>query len=293
MTGRGEAPWVPFNFLATPPARSALEASRAVVLPVPYDSTTSFKAGARDGPRAIIEASRQLEDYDLELGADISQVGIHTAQWLEPHMGGPEQMTDRVSTAVRPFLEQGKLVAALGGEHSITVGAVRAHKAVYQDLSVLYLDAHADMRDSYNETRYSHACAARRVSEACRVVLAGVRSASAEEVEHVRRRRLPVFWQHSAGSFPSAAEVAALLSDTVYVSVDLDVLDVGTMPAVGNPEPGGVTWEQLLALLRGVSRLKRVVGFDVVELAPQEGPAAAAAVAAKLVYKMIGYALLE
>ncbi|MDP3063870.1 MAG: agmatinase [Chloroflexota bacterium] len=293
MGGQRAIPWTPFNFLATPPEEAALEACRAVVLPVPYDSTTSFKAGARDGPRAIIEASRQLEDYDLELEADISQVGIHTAPWLEPHLGGPAQMVERVAEAVLSFAVQGKLVVALGGEHSIAVGAVKAYRAVYPDLSVLYLDAHADMRDSYMGTPYSHACAARRLSEMCPIVLAGVRSVSAEEREHIVRSGVPTFWCTDASPLPSPEQVVRRLSANVYVSIDLDVLDPSVMAAVGTPEPGGARWEELLTLLRGVARERRVVGFDLVELAPEEGPAACAYLAAKLAYKLLGYALLE
>ncbi|MDP3061593.1 MAG: arginase family protein, partial [Chloroflexota bacterium] len=200
----------------------------------------------------------------------------------------------RVAEAVLSFAVQGKLVVALGGVHSIAVGAVKAYRAVNPDLSVLYLDAHADMRDSYMGTPYSHACAARRLSEMCPIVLAGVRSVSVEEREHIVRSGVPTFWCTGAGPLPSPEQVLMRLpSAHVYVSIDLDVLDPSVMAAVGTPEPGGARWEELLTLLRGVAKERRVVGFDLVELAPEEGPAACAYLAAKLAYKLIGYALLE
>ena len=173
--------WTPFNFLALPDDQSALETSRVALVPVPYDSTTSFRSGARDGPRAIIEASQSLEDYDVELGVDVAAIGIHTTPWLEPNVDGPRAMINRVKQAVSFYAAQGKLVGLLGGEHSITVGGVEAFVEGFPGLSVLYLDAHADYRDSYMGTSWGHASTARRASELCPVVHAGVRSMSQEE----------------------------------------------------------------------------------------------------------------
>ena len=299
--------WLPSNFLALPEEQSSLENSKVVVLPVPYDSTTSYKTGARDGPKAVIEASYNLEDYDLELDLDVAEVGIHTAQQLEPHMDGPRHMIDRVRDACEAFNGASKMVAMIGGEHSLTTGAVEALLPKYPDLSILYLDAHGDLRDEYMGTRWGHASVARRVSELCPLVHVGGRSFSQEEIIHVRTTEMPTFFW-PPGSWPGnggvqyksslasqgtldGAQVVAHLSDHVYVSVDLDVLDPGIMSSVGTPEPGGMDWHQILSLLRTVAENRRIVGFDVMELSPREGPEACSYLAAKLVYKLIAYSI--
>ena len=281
-------PWTPSNFLALPQEQSGLDQSRVVLIPVPYDSTTSFRSGARDGPKAIIEASAALEDYDWELDLDVSTLGIHTTPALEPHVGDPGLMVQRVRDAVGHYVRLGKTVGVLGGEHSVTIGAVQAHLEAHPDLSVLYLDAHADLRDDYMGTRWGHASGARRIHELCPLVLAGVRSLSQEERDFVREQGVPVFfWPPDDDTYIQQA--ISHLGPTVYLSVDLDVFDPSVMAAVGTPEPGGASWRQVMALLRALAQSRRVVGFDVSELAPAEGPRACAYTAAKLVYKIIGY----
>ena len=253
----------------------------------------------------MIEVSYNLEDYDHELDVDVAQVGIHTAPLLEPHMEGPVHMVERVRNAVRPFLEMGKLVGLLGGEHSITIGSVGAMAEHHPDLSVLYLDAHADLREQYMGTGWGHASVARRVSEICPVTQVGVRSISQEEMEYVRRGYVhTTFWPPSGHSVPTPAgsldghtppyvsEVIGRLSSSVYISIDLDVLDPAIMSAVGTPEPGGMGWYQVTALLRAVAEQRRVVGFDVTELSPGQGTTADTYTAAKLVYKLVAYATL-
>ena len=174
----------------------------------------------------------------------------------------------------------------------MAVGSVRAYLERFPDLSVLYLDAHADLRDEYQGSRYSHACAARRIHERAPLVQVGVRSLSVEERQYLEAHRIPVFWWDPPPKAFDPQEVVRLLSPHVYISVDLDVLDPSLMPAVGTPEPGGMAWEQVVGLLRAVAEARRIVGFDVVELCPREGPAACALTAARLVYKLLGYALL-
>ena len=286
----GASPWIPHNFLALPQEQSSLEAAQMVLIPVPYDSTTSFRSGARDGPEAIITASYGIEDYDFELELDVSEIGIHTTGALEPHMSGPGPMTKRVRNAVAAFLDTGKTVGLLGGEHSITIGAVQAHVDAYPSLSVLYLDAHADLRDEYMGTPFGHASAARRAYECCPIALAGVRSLCQEEHEFIRDHSVPVWYWDSNTHRSSPETVLDSLSDTVYVSVDLDVLDPALMPAVGTPEPGGMAWHELVGLLSKVAESRRIVGFDVCELAPAHGPPACSYTAAKLVYKLVAYA---
>lgn len=275
------------------PASRTLEDSGVVVVPVPYDSTTSFKSGARHGPRSAITASKQLEEWDIELQRDVSTVGIYTTQEIEPHTGGPEMMIERVHRVAAHFIAQDKLVALLGGEHTITVGGVAATLEKHPDLTVLYLDAHADLRDEYMGSRWSHACVARRLNERAPVVQVGVRSMSQDEARFITANDVPVFTWPTSGDIESlAANLIEHLSEVIYVSVDLDVLDPSIMSAVGTPEPDGMTWADITKLLRLVCERRRIVGFDVVELSPNEGPEACAFTAAKLLYKLIGYATI-
>ena len=285
----GSAPTVSYSFLGLDPADHTYARASVVVQPVPYDATASFRAGAREGPDAIIAASRELEDYDLELRCEPSSVGIHTNAALEPHFGDPKQMVQRVAQAVRPVIASGKLPVLLGGDHSVSVGAVLAMKETYASLSVLYLDAHADFRDEYLGTRWGHASSARRISELCPVTLVGVRSMSQEEAEALGDAGVSAFQAASEEASGPWDSVVGSLTDVVYVSVDLDVFDPSLMPSVGTPEPGGMGWTEVPGLLRSVAERRHIVGFDVVELAPREGPASCAYIAAKLVYKLIGY----
>ena len=281
------------TFLDTP-ASQALEDSNVVIVPVPYDSTTSFKSGARHGPRAAITASKQLEEWDIELDRDISTVGIFTTQEIEPHTGGPEEMIERVRLVASHFTAQDKLVALIGGEHTITLGGVSAALEQHPHLTVLYLDAHADLRDEYMGSRWSHACVARRLSERARVVEVGVRSMSGPEAQFIEDNDISVFtWPPGAGIDELGAKLVERLGRQVYVSVDLDVLDPAIMSAVGTPEPGGMSWADATGLLRLVAQHRHIVGFDVVELSPNEGPEACAFTAAKLLYKLIGYATMR
>ncbi len=278
------------NFAALSPPHSDWEGARVVVLPVAYDGTAEWHGGARDGPQAIIGASRYLELYDIELDREICEAGIHTLPELEPEMAGPESMVRRVYEVGRGLLEQGKTVLLLGGEHTLTLGMVRAYREKYPALSVLHLDAHADLRDSYLGTGYSQATVMRRVHELCPIVPVGIRSLSGEERRFMAEAGISPFLARDLLSGKATSQqVVGSLSRDVYLTIDLDVLDPSIMPAVGTPEPGGIGWYQLLALLRDVAQARRVVGFDLVELCPAEGPAACAFLAAKLAYKMIGY----
>ena len=293
----------PRTFLGLPPELSDYATARAVLLPVPYDATTSYRAGTRDGARAIIDASTQLELYDADLDREPAAVGIHTSGELEPDFSSPERMVARVRAAVGSVLDAGKFPLLLGGEHSLTAGAVAACAARYPDLGVLHLDAHADLRDEYHGTPWSHACAMRRVVDlGCPLTSVGIRSLSSEEAtfrrgaagvvtvsaaEIARARHAPggldALWDRAVAGLPAV----------LYITVDLDVFDPSLMPAVGTPEPGGLDWWEVTGLLRRACRGRRVVGADVVELAPAEGPESSAFTAAKLAYTLLGYATLD
>lgn len=285
--GPGNPPaWVPFNFLALPEEQSRLDTARAVLVPVPIDSTTSFRTGARYGPQAILQASAALEDYDWELDLDVAELGVHTTPFLEPHVGNPSVMARRVRQAVGGFAAAGKVTGVLGGDHSVTIGSAQAHCDRIPGLSVLYLDAHPDLRDEYQGTHWGHASGARRLHDSCSLVMVGLRSMCFEEREYLREHSIPFFpWPQYDGGY--IGDVIDCLGPDVYVSVDLDVFDPSLMPAVGTPEPGGMTWADVMSLLQAVAECRRIVGFDITELAPNEGPPSCAYTAAKLAYKLI------
>ncbi len=288
----------PRNFGWLEPYYADPATATTVLLPVPYDSTTTAHPGARFGPQAMVDASADMELFDLEVEDEPYRRGIATLPEVAPHLGSPEAMVLRVRDLVGEWLDRGKLVGVLGGEHSIAIGPVLAHLARQEGasagprLSVLYLDAHADFRASYLDTPYNHACALRRMVEAgARPVHVGLRSAEREEYTELRALGVPAF---PAARFPrpaqAADEICAALGPDVYVSVDLDVIDSAALPAVGTPEPGGLSWRDVASLLEAVAARRRIVGFDVVELAPELGPPAAAQAAAKLAYRIIGLA---
>ena len=278
----------PYTFLGLDPKHHTFEYAHTIVLPVPYDATASFKTGARDGPEAIIAASRELEDFDTELEYEPSSLGIHTSHALDPDMGGPKKMAQQIQSAVRPIATNGKLLAMLGGDHSISIGAATELARAYPKLSVLYLDAHTDFRDEYMGTRWGHASSARRISEICPITIAGVRSMAREEAHDLSHSGIVVHPAPLSEGFWDT--IADSLTERVYIRLDLDVLDPSFMAAVGTPEPGGLNWYEILGLLRYVAERRQIIGFDVVELTPKEGPSSCSYIAAKLVYKLIGYA---
>lgn len=259
--------------------------AKYVILSAPYDSTASYGVGQRHGPHAIIEASRQVELYDVELGRDVSsEVGIYTHDELECDRGNPERNCKFVQEAVEEVLKAGKIPILLGGEHSVSAGAFAAFASKGKGISVLQLDAHADMREDYEGTKYDHACAMRRCRENFHAVSVGIRSYSKEEAEVIKKQKLDIY-----GSDFNPAEIVRKLKDEVYITIDLDAFDPSEVPAVGTPEPGGLRWKQVCELLREVCAKKKVVGFDVVELAPIPGNLVSDFLAARLVYKIIGY----
>lgn len=293
----------PYNFLGLEERFTDFDRSKVLILPVPYEQTTTYGSGAKNGPFAIISASRNLELYDDELDAEPYKVGIHTLEAVEPTSSGPKAMFKRLSQLTKELvtltLNKNKLLGTLGGEHSITPGIVAAYKHSYPDLCVLQLDAHADLRQSYEGSKYSHACALRRVWEICPAVQVGIRSLSKPEMLFAKRQKLPLFFMNRIRAdigddrqdYLWMEAAISMLSEHVYITFDVDVLDTSIMPATGTPEPGGLLWYECLKFLRGVAQSRKIVGFDVVELAPQAGNTAPDFLAAKLVYKIIGYAL--
>ncbi len=282
------------NFAGLSPPYSDFETARAVILPVPYDGTTEWRSGTREGPQAIINASPYLELYDMELEQEIHEVGIHTLPALQPVLSSPEDMIHRVYTVARNLIEQDKFIVLLGGEHSLSLGIIRALKERHKHLSVLQLDAHADLRNEYLGTRYNNACVMRRALEYCPITQVGIRSLSLEEKQFLDQNNMQPFY--SPALTPDLSTISPILnslSNDIYISIDLDVFDPSIMSAVGTPEPGGMQWTEVLTMLKTIARQKHVVGFDLMELCPSEGSAACAFLVAKLAYKLIGYCLLQ
>jgi agmatinase len=289
-----EEMFYPRRSFSFPPKYTEFKDAKVIVLPIPYDSTVDWHAGTREGPNAIIDASHFLEQYDHELGCYIHDVGIHTLPELVPSMKGPKETVERVYKATKDLLKKGKFVVMLGGEHSLTIGSVRAHSERYDNLSVLQLDAHTDLRDEYEDTKFNHACTMRRVHEYCPIVQVGIRSMGEDDMGYIKSKKLRPFYAKET-PLTSADEKAIVsqLTDDVYITIDLDVFDPSIMAAVGTPEPGGMGWYEVLRLLKRVAKEKHIVGFDVMELAPREGPSACTFLAAKLTYKLIGLSLIR
>jgi agmatinase len=278
------------NFGGLDPASSALENARVVIVPVPYDRTASYMKGTADGPRAIVEASGYMELYDDELDAEPHTVGIHTAPPVSGNDDPPEVMVEMVRKAVAGHLQRGTMPVVLGGEHSVSIGAIQAYQARYPRMSIVQLDAHGDLRDVYEGSKYSHACVMRRFAGTLPTLQVGIRSISTEERDFIRAKRLPIVYARDFVERPEAAlREVDRLSDEIYLTIDVDYFDPAIMPATGTPEPGGPGWYPTLAFLRELCRRKTLVGFDVNELRPLGDDVAPDFLAAKLVYKMIGY----
>ena len=277
------------NFGGADIGNQPFEDAKFVVIPVPYDLTSTYQAGSRKGPAAILDASANMELYDEELGVETYLSGIHTMAPLEIDASGPEVMARTVRGEVARVLAAGKIPVVLGGEHSVSIGAVQAAREKYPSLSVLQLDAHADLRDSYQNASFSHASVGRRIFEICPLVQVGIRSMSLEEarfIEHNNVRSFPPDFIHNDDPVKKICEN---LSKDIYVTCDLDVLDPSIMPATGTPEPGGILWNDLIRLIREVSEHCTIRGFDIVELCPIPGMVAPDFTAAKLVYRIMGY----
>lgn len=269
---------------------ASFEKARVVILPIPLDRTTSYVPGTRNGPHEIIVASSHLELWDEETGTSIHDIGICVLPEMEFPYGNMADVMGAIGRTAHEVVSRGKFLFVLGGEHSITPPVVQATARQYRGLSVLQIDAHADLRDSFMGTPYNHACAMRRTLEFARTTQVGIRSLSAEEAEAIPSLATNVFYDVSMRKDPQWMDrVVESLSETVYITIDADGLDPAIMPAVGTPEPGGLSWYETLSLLRKVFESRRVVGCDLVELCPLPGVAAPNFLCAKLIYKMLTY----
>ncbi len=265
------------------------EKAQAVILPIGYEDTASYLKGTIDAPASIIEASRQLETYDIETDSEPYTVGIYTSKPLSLKAISPEEAIGQIYTETRNILKAGKLPVLLGGEHSLTLGAVKACSEEYPDLSVLQIDAHADLRDSYEDTEYSHACVMKRISEVVPYVGVGIRSAASEESEtfKLKRKAGEIITIEDFKQLKKFKPVIEKLSGNVYITIDADGFDPSVIPGVGTPEPDGLTFDAVNRLLGEVITAKSIVGFDFMELRPIQGDVRSQFTAAKIIYKIL------
>jgi agmatinase len=268
-------------------AYSSLEDAKVVVVPVPYDETSTWGKGADLGPEAILDASANMELYDIESDSEVFNIGIFTSDPVL-EKSSPESMVNAVHREALKFLNLGKFVVGIGGEHSITTGFVRAHHEKFDKLSVLQLDAHTDLRPEYEGSKYNHACVMSRVAEIVPFVQVGIRSMDSIEKPFLVIDNL--FLAEDIYNNNSWMDDAiARLNNNVFITIDLDVFDPSIMPSTGTPEPGGMLWYQVIDFLRKVVAQKNVVGFDVMELAPNKNNKSPDFLAAKLIYKLLSY----
>jgi len=278
------------NFGGIDPAFPTFEDATFIVVPIPYDLTSTYQSGSRRGPHSILDASSHMELYDEELCKETYLAGIYTLPPLESDARGPGEMVNVIRHAIADVLSFDKIPVILGGEHSISFGVVQAMKEKYPGISVLQLDAHADLRDYYQCSPYGHASVGRRISELCHLVQAGIRSMSAEEAAFMKEGKVKTFSADFIYEEHNWVEkICENLNGDVYITIDVDVFDPSIMPATGTPEPGGIYWKDLLRIIREVSKRCRVRGFDLVELSPIPGMVAPDFLTAKLVYRIMGY----
>lgn len=274
------------SFCGLPTDATAYAQASTIILPIPFDKSSTWLKGTDKGPAAIIKSSKHLELYDIETDSEVYKKGIFTAKPL--YATSSSVLLRKVDTKVSGYLKDNKFVVTLGGDHSVSIGVFKAYAKHYSDLSILHLDAHADSRDSYEGTPYNHACVTARAREFTKnIVSVGIRSMDSSERVHLDRKK--IFFAHDIHDSDKWINNAVrLLTDSVYITIDLDVFDPGIMPSTGTPEPGGLGWYQIMKLLASVSKSKQIVGFDVVELCPSKNKAPDF-LAAKLIYTLLSY----
>ena len=277
-------------FGGTTPTMVDFDDARVVILPIPFDRTTSYVPGTRTGPHEILVASSHMELWDEETQTDVHSIGIVTLPEIEFPMATMEEVVAEIRRVAGEIVSRGKFPVFLGGEHSITPPLVAAVGEKYKNLSVLQLDAHADLRRDYMGTPHSHACAMRRTLDFAKTTQVGIRSLSTEEAADIPSLNTTIFYDWNMRQDPDWMDrVVDSLTENVYITIDVDGFDPAIMPATGTPEPGGLSWYEGLTLLRKVIEKRNVVAWDIVELSPMGGNVAPNFLCAKLIYKMLAY----
>jgi agmatinase len=275
------------TYAGIPDEYAKLETSKIVLIPVPYDGTSTWQKGADKGPEAFLEASENMEMYDIETDSEVYKNGIYLGAPVTLN-ATPEAMVDAVHQETKKYIKKNKFVTIIGGEHSISVGTIRAFNEVYQNLTVLHIDAHADLRQSYEGSTCNHACALYEASQNTNLIQVGIRSMDEQEKSVMDFDK--TYFAHEMATDDSWMDSAIdQMTDNVFITFDLDAFDPSILPSTGTPEPGGLFWYETLEFLKEVFKEKNVVGFDIVELCPNGNEKSSDFLAAKLYYKMLSY----
>ena len=278
------------NYAGIPDEFAQLEKAKVVLIPVPYDGTSTWGKGADKGPEAFLKASENMELYDIETDTEVYQQGVFLADAIQED-SSPEAMVNAVHKTTKEYIKKNKFVTVFGGEHSISIGTIRAFNECFDNLTVLHIDAHADLRKSYDGTKFNHACAVHEASQTTNLIQVGIRSMDVIEKTFMDEEK--TFFAHDMVADDYWTDkVVDLMTDNVFITLDLDALDPSIMPSTGTPEPGGLFYYEILEFLKQVFQDKNVVGFDIVELCPNEVDKSSDFLAAKLYYKMLSYKFL-
>lgn len=275
------------NYGGIPEKNSNRKDSKIVIIPVPYDETSTWIKGADKGPEAILEASANMELYDIETNSEVYLNGIYTAPAIIEKTS-PEKMVSEVQKSVQEFLDDDKFIVLLGGEHSVSIGSIKAFAHKFDNLTILQIDAHSDLREEYEGSKNNHACVMARARELCNIVQVGIRASDISELKSVVPSKM--YYGHTLRNNPDWMKQAIdQITENVYITIDLDAFDPSIMPSTGTPEPGGMLYWEVLDFIKLVNRQRNIVGFDVVELCPNEVDKAPDFLASKLIYQILSY----
>ncbi|WP_194767362.1 agmatinase [Tamlana sp. I1] len=279
------------TYAGIPEEFGKLETAKIVLIPVPYDGTSTWQKGADKGPDAFLNASENMELYDIETGTEVYQQGVFLANAVTEN-SSPEAMVEAVHQATKKYIKKNKFVTIFGGEHSISIGTIRAFNEMYPSLTVLHIDAHADLRKEYDGTTCNHACAVYEASQTTNLIQVGIRSMDVMEKTVMDEEK--TYFAHEMAVDDTWMDSAIdQMTDNVFITFDLDAFDPSIMPSTGTPEPGGLLWYETLDFLKQVFAEKNVVGFDIVELCPNKKEKSSDFLAAKLYYKMLSYKFMD
>ena len=273
------------NYAGIPDKYARLDDAKVVLIPIPYDGTSTWGKGADKGPDAFLAASENMELFDIETRTEVYKKGVYLAPPVTED-ASPEKMVESVYKTTKNYLKQDKFVTLFGGEHSVSIGSIRAFNETFEDLTVVQIDAHADLRPSYDGSACNHACAVYEASKTTNLIQVGIRSMDVEELDHMDENQ--VYFAHDLYE-DWMDDAIGQMTPNVFITIDLDAFDPSILPSTGTPEPGGLFWYETLDFLRMIFKKKNVVGFDIVELAPNEKEKSSDFLAAKLYYKMLSY----
>ena len=275
------------NYAGIPDEYAKIETAKVVLIPVPYDGTSTWQKGSDKGPKAFLEASENMELYDIETNSEVYKSGIYLADPVE-ESSSPEAMVDAVYETTKENIGKNKFVTLIGGEHSVSIGSIRAFNESFRDLTVVQLDAHADLRKEYEGSTCNHACAMHEASKNANLIQVGIRSMDVTELKWMNKGQTYFAEELQQNNYWMDTAIDQM-TEKVFITIDLDVFDPSILPSTGTPEPGGLLWYETLEFLRRIFEEKNVVGFDIVELCPNENEKASDFLAAKLYYKMLSY----